>query len=55
MQNKEEWSEDKFDVWLYENMDAEGKHAWKKIFGLPKLLNDGNPPAYSDKDAEIEA
>lgn len=55
MTRNSEWSEEEFDVWLYENMDAEGKHAWKKIFGLPKLLNDGNPPAYSDKDAEIEA
>ena len=53
MIGKKEWSEDEFDVKLYNSMDAEGKRAWRKIFGLPKLLKNGNPPADTDKNAEV--
>lgn len=52
MQSRKEWSEDVFDLKLYESMDAEGKRAWQKIFGLPKLLKEDNPPADLDKNAE---
>ena len=53
MNGKREWSEEEFDVWLYNGMDDEGKRAWEKIFGLPKLLKNGNPPAETDKNTEI--
>ena len=46
------WSEDEFDLKLYNSMDAEGKRAWQKIFGLPVLLNNGNPS--SDKEQNTE-
>ena len=52
MIGKKEWSEDEFDLRLYNSMDAEGKRAWQKIFGLPKLLKKDNPPADLDKNAE---
>lgn len=52
MHSRKEWSEDVFDLKLYESMDAEGKRAWQKIFGLPKLLKKDNPPADLDKNAE---
>lgn len=52
MTNNSKWSEDEFDLKLYESMDAEGKRAWQKIFGLPKLLKKDNPPADLDKNAE---
>lgn len=50
---KKEWSEDEFDLELYNGMDDEGKRAWEKIFGLPKLLKNGNPPADTDENTEI--
>ena len=52
MTDKSKWSEDEFDLRLYNSMDAEGKRAWQKIFGLPKLLKKDNPPADLDKNAE---
>lgn len=52
MTDNSEWSADEFDLRLYNNMDAEGKRAWQKIFGLPKLLKKDNPPADLDKNAE---
>ena len=55
MIDESKWSEDDFDLRLYNSMDDEGKRAWRKLFGLPILLKEGNPPADSDKDAEIEA
>lgn len=55
MIDESKWSEDDFDLRLYNSMDDEGKRAWRKIFGLPKLLKEGNPPADVNEDAEIEA
>lgn len=55
MTRNSEWSEEEFDIRLYNSMDKEGKRAWRKIFGLPKLLKEGNPPADIDEDTEIEA
>ena len=52
MTDNSKWSEDEFDLKLYESMDEEGKRAWQKIFGLPKLLKKDNPPADLDKNAE---
>ena len=49
------WSADEFDLRLYNDMDAEGKRAWQKIFGLPELLKKDNPPANTEHDAEGEA
>ena len=54
MTGKREWSQEEFDVWLYNSMDAEGKRAWRKIFGLPELLKNGNPPADPEQDEEID-
>ena len=53
MTNTNNWSADEFDLRLYNDMDAEGKMAWRKIFGLPKLLKKDNPPAETDKNTEI--
>ena len=55
MTEDKKWSEDEFDLQLYNSMDAEGKRAWRKIFGLPKLLKKDNPPANTEHDAEGEA
>jgi len=52
MTDNSEWSADEFDLKLYNGMDAEGKRAWRVVFGLPKLLKKGNPPADTDKNAE---
>ena len=52
MTNNSKWSEDEFDLKLYESMDAEGKKAWCAVFGLPELLKKDNPPADLDKNAE---
>ena len=41
MQSRKEWSEKEFDLKLYESMDAEGKRAWRAVFGLPELLKKG--------------
>lgn len=49
------WSEDEFDLKLYNSMDAEGKRAWRKIFGLPELLKNSNPPADQEQDEEIDS
>ena len=54
MIDESKWSEDDFDLRLYNSMDDEGKRAWRKIFGLPKLLKEGNPPADVNEDAEME-
>lgn len=54
MTRNSEWSEEEFDVRLYSSFDKEGQQAWRKLFGLPKLLNEGNPPAEAGKSAEIE-
>lgn len=53
MTRNSEWSEDIFDVRLYSSFDKEGQQAWRKIFGLPKLLKNGNPPADTDENTEI--
>ena len=55
MTNTNNWSADEFDLRLYNDMDAEGKRAWRKIFGLPKLLKKDNPPANTEHDSEGEA
>lgn len=52
MTDNSEWSADEFDLRLYNSMDAEGKRAWRAIFGLPKLLKRDNPPANIEKNAE---
>ena len=38
MTDNSKWSEDEFDLRLYNSMDAEGKRAWQAVFGLPELL-----------------
>ena len=52
MTEDNKWSEDDFDLRLYNSMDDEGKRAWQKIFGLPVLLNNGNPSADTEHNAE---
>lgn len=52
MTDNNKWSEDEFDLQLYNSMDAEGKRAWRAIFGLPKLLKNDNPSANQNKNAE---
>ena len=45
MTDNNKWSEDEFDLRLYNSMDEEGKRAWRAVFGLPDLLKKGNPSA----------
>lgn len=52
MTEDNKWTEDEFDLQLYNSMDDEGKRAWLKIFGLPVLLNNGNPSAKIEQYAE---
>ena len=52
MTDNSNWSEDEFDLRLYNSMDAEGKRAWRAAFGLPKLLKTDNSSANNDKNAE---
>ena len=52
MTEDNKWSEDDFDLRLYNSMDDEGKRAWQKIFGLPVLLNNGNPSADKEQNTE---
>lgn len=47
-----DWSEDEFDLKLYESMDSEGKRAWRAVFGLPELLKKGSPSADTEYNAE---
>ena len=49
MTDNSNWSEDEFDLRLYNSMDAEGKRAWRAVFGLPKLLKTDNSSANNDK------
>lgn len=52
MTDDNKWSEDEFDLQLYNSMDAEGKRAWRAVFGLPDLLKKGNPSAAIEQNAE---
>ena len=49
MTEDKKWSEDEFDLQLYNSMDAEGKRAWRAIFGLPNLLKNS-----ADKEQNTE-
>ena len=52
MIDESKWSEDDFVLRLYNSMDAEGKRAWRKVFGLPELLKKGSPSADTEHNAE---
>jgi len=52
MQSRKEWSEKEFDLKLYESMDAEGKRAWRAVFGLPDMLKKDNSSANIEQNAE---
>lgn len=52
MQRRKEWSEKEFDLQLYESMDAEGKMAWRAVFGLPDMLKKDNSSANIEQNAE---
>lgn len=52
MTDDNKWSEDEFDLQLYNSMDEEDKRAWRKVFGLPELLKKGSPSADTEHNAE---
>ena len=52
MTDDNKWSEDEFDLQLYNSMDAEGKRAWRAVFSLPDWLKKGNPSDDIEQNAE---
>lgn len=47
-------TEQEADLWLYNEMDAEGKRAWRKLFGLPELLKKGGNTTEIGEDSQKE-
>lgn len=52
MTEDNKWSEDDFDLRLYNSMDDEGKRAWRAVFGLPDMLKKDNSSANIEQNAE---